>query len=94
MEIMILTGSPSVGEGIKRRDGVIWLAEQGMGIALCSRLFVEASLSAGHLVEIVHHLGGRTRDFAVEYPAHRGLSAALRALTDMLVEARKGEGKL
>lgn len=72
--------------------GVIWLAEQGMGIALCPRLFAEASLGAGRLVEILPQLGGRTRAFSVVYPAHRGLSAAARALIDMLVAAHAGSG--
>ena len=67
--------------------GVIWLAEQGMGIALCPRLFAETSLAAGQLVEILPQLSGRTRAFSVVYPAHRGLSAASRALIDMLVAA-------
>jgi DNA-binding transcriptional LysR family regulator len=72
--------------------GVIWLAEQGMGIALCPRLFAEASLAAGRLVEVLPQLGGRTRPFSVVYPAHRGLSAASRALIDMLVAARASSG--
>jgi DNA-binding transcriptional LysR family regulator len=65
--------------------GVIWLAEQGMGIALCPRIFAEESLDAGRLTEILPGLGGRTRTFSVIYPAHRNLSAASRALIEILV---------
>lgn len=65
--------------------GIVWLAEQGMGIALCPRVFAEESLAAGRLVEVLPGLGGRTRTFSVIYPAHRGLSAASRALIEMLV---------
>lgn len=65
--------------------GVVWLAEQGMGIALCPRMFVEGSLAAGRLVEVLPGLGGRTRTVSVIYPAHRGLSAASRALIEMLL---------
>jgi DNA-binding transcriptional LysR family regulator len=65
--------------------GIVWLAEQGMGIALCPRIFAEDSLAAGRLVEVLPGLGGRTRTFSVIYPAHRGLSAASRALIEMLV---------
>jgi DNA-binding transcriptional LysR family regulator len=65
--------------------GMVWLAEQGMGIALCPRIFAEDSLAAGRLVEVLPGLGGRMRTFSVIYPAHRGLSAASRALIEMLV---------
>jgi DNA-binding transcriptional LysR family regulator len=64
--------------------GMVWLAEQGMGVALCPRIFAEDSLAAGRLVEILPGLGGRTRTFSVIYPAPRGLSAASRALIEML----------
>jgi DNA-binding transcriptional LysR family regulator len=67
--------------------GMVWLAERGMGIALCPRLFAEESLAAGRLVEVLPGLGGRTRTFSVIYPAHRSLSAASRALIEMLVES-------
>ena len=67
--------------------GVIWLAEQGMGIALVPRLFAEASLAAGRLVEVLPALGGRTRTFSVIYPAHRNLSKASRAMIEMLAAA-------
>ncbi|MFC0252961.1 LysR substrate-binding domain-containing protein [Massilia consociata] len=72
--------------------GVIWLAEQDMGIARCPRLFAQAGLAAGQLVEVLPQPGGRTRTFSVVYPAHRGLSAASRALIDMLAAARDGSG--
>jgi DNA-binding transcriptional LysR family regulator len=65
--------------------GVVWFAEQGMGIALCPRIFAEDSLAAGRLTEVLPGLGGRTRTFSLVYPAHRSLSAASRALIDMLV---------
>ena len=60
--------------------GVVWFAEQGMGIALCPRIFAEDSLAAGRLTEVLPGLGGRTRTFSLIYPAHRSLSAASRAL--------------
>jgi DNA-binding transcriptional LysR family regulator len=69
--------------------GVVWFAEQGMGIALCPRIFAEESLAAGRLVEVLPGLGGRTRTFSLIYPTHRSLSAASRALIDMLVAGRQ-----
>lgn len=71
--------------------GVVWLAEQGMGIALCPHMFVEDSLAAGRLVEVLPGLGGRMRTISVIYPAHRGLSAASRALIEMLLALCPGQ---
>jgi DNA-binding transcriptional LysR family regulator len=70
---------------------MIWLAEQGMGIAHCPRLFAEGSIAAGRLVEVLPRMGGRPRAFSVIYPSH-GLTPASRALIDMLVAAHEAAG--
>lgn len=69
--------------------GVVSLAEQGIGICQSYDFIVEDRLRRGRLVELLPQLRGRSRPFSVIYAPHRRLSAASRALIDML--ARESE---
>lgn len=75
--------------------GVVTLAAQGLGIGICAELMAAERLAAGQLVQVLPALGGRTRPYSVVYAPHRGLSAAARALIDLLVEeaAREQTGR-
>ncbi|MGO4779571.1 LysR family transcriptional regulator, partial [Lysobacter sp. 2RAB21] len=42
-------------------------------------------LQRGHLVEVLPQLRGRSRPFSLIYAPHRRLSAASRALIDLMV---------
>lgn len=64
--------------------GVVSLAEHGAGICQSYDFIVEERLSRGALVELLPQLRGRSRPFSLIYAPHRRLSAASRALIDML----------
>ncbi|MBB3225358.1 LysR family transcriptional regulator [Pseudoduganella umbonata] len=66
--------------------GVVTLAAQGLGVAICAQLMAAERIAAGELVQVLPALGGRTRAFSLVYAPHRGLSPAARALIDLLVE--------
>ncbi|GAB3254453.1 LysR family transcriptional regulator [Chitinimonas naiadis] len=65
--------------------GVVSLAEQGLGICQTYDFIVRDRLARGRLVEVLPELRGRTRPFSLIYAPHRRLSAASRALIDVLV---------
>lgn len=65
--------------------GVVSMAQSGAGICQTYDFIVQDRIQAGHLVEVLPHLRGRTRPFSVVYAPHRRLSAASRNLIDMLV---------
>lgn len=64
--------------------GVVSLAEQGMGICQSYEFIVRDRIQRGQLVEVLPHLGGRTRPFSVLFAPHRRQSAATRAMIDLL----------
>jgi DNA-binding transcriptional LysR family regulator len=64
--------------------GVVSLAEHGAGICQTYDFIVEERLRRGVLVELLPQLRGRSRPFSLIYAPHRRLSAASRALIDML----------
>lgn len=64
--------------------GVVSLAEHGAGICQTYDFIVEERLRRGALVELLPQLRGRSRPFSLIYAPHRRLSAASRALIDML----------
>ncbi|GGY63852.1 LysR family transcriptional regulator [Pseudoduganella albidiflava] len=66
--------------------GVVTLAAQGLGIAICADFMAAADIAAGRLVQVLPALCGRMRAFSLVYAPHRGLSLAARALIDVLVE--------
>jgi DNA-binding transcriptional LysR family regulator len=65
--------------------GVVSMAQSGAGICQTYDFIVQDRVRAGSLVEVLPHLRGRTRAFSVIYAPHRRLSAASRALIDMIV---------
>ncbi|CAB3763948.1 hypothetical protein LMG29660_04878 [Burkholderia puraquae] len=65
--------------------GVVSMAQNGAGICQTYDFVVQEQVRAGHLVEVLPHLRGRTRPFSVIYAPHRRQSAASRALIDMLI---------
>jgi DNA-binding transcriptional LysR family regulator len=71
--------------------GVVSLAEQGVGICQTYDFIVRDRIQRGLLVEVLPELRGRSRPYSVIYAPHRQLSAASRALIDVLVRA-SGEG--
>ncbi len=72
--------------------GVVSLAEQGLGICQTYDFIVRERIRRGSLVEVLPHLRGRTRPFSLIYAPHRRLSAASRALIEVLVRSA-AEGK-
>ena len=66
--------------------GVVTLAAQGLGITSCPAFMAAEKIAAGQLVPVLPALCGRQRTFSLMYAAHRGLSAAARALIDLLTE--------
>jgi len=66
--------------------GVVSLAEHGVGVCQSYDFIVEDRIQRGRLVELLPQLRGRSRPFSVIYAPHRRLSAASRALIDLLVE--------
>jgi DNA-binding transcriptional LysR family regulator len=65
--------------------GVVSLAEQGLGICQTYEFIVRERIQRGLLVEVLPQLRGRSRPFSLIYAPHRRLSAASRALIDVLV---------
>jgi len=64
--------------------GVVSLAEQGMGLCQLYEFVVQERLRSGRLVEVLTELRGHTNRFSLIYPPHRRLSAASRALIEIL----------
>ncbi|EGQ5281270.1 LysR family transcriptional regulator [Enterobacter hormaechei] len=64
--------------------GVVSLAEQGMGICQSYEFIVRDRIERGQLVEVLHHLRGRSRPFSVIFAPHRRQSAATRAMISLL----------
>ena len=73
--------------------GVVSMAQSGAGICQTYDFIVRDRIQAGTLVELLPHLRGRTRPFSVIYAPHRRLSAASRALIDMLVASTPDSSK-
>ncbi|MFC0708263.1 LysR family transcriptional regulator [Azorhizophilus paspali] len=67
--------------------GVVSLAEHGMGLCQSYDFIVRERIERGGLVELLPHLGGRSRPFSLVYAPHRRLSAPARALIDLLKTA-------
>ncbi|MGO4261851.1 LysR substrate-binding domain-containing protein [Lysobacter sp. TAB13] len=65
--------------------GVVSLAEHGAGLCQTYDFIVADRLQRGHLVEVLPQLRGRSRPFSLIYAPHRRLSAASRALIDLMV---------
>ncbi len=69
--------------------GAIALAVAGVGVVQTYDFLVERERAAGELVEVLPHLRGATRPFALLYPSARKLSRPARLLADFVVsEAR------
>ncbi len=66
--------------------GVVSLAEQGFGICQSYDFIVRERIRQGSLVEVLPKYRGRSRPFSVIYAPHRRLSAASRALIEVLVQ--------
>lgn len=64
--------------------GVVSLAEHGVGICQSYDFIVRERIERGRLVEVLPGLRGRSRPFSLIYAPHRRLSAASRALIDVL----------
>lgn len=67
--------------------GVVSMAEQGMGICQTYDFVARKRIDQGCLVELLPQLRGSTRPFSVIYAPHRNVSAAARALIDVLTTA-------
>ena len=66
--------------------GVVSLAAQGMCVCQTYDFIVRARIERGELVALLPQLAGRTRAFSAIYAPHRALSAASRALIDVLAQ--------
>jgi DNA-binding transcriptional LysR family regulator len=66
--------------------GVVSLAEQGLGICQTYDFIVRERLARGTLAQVLPQSRGRTRPFSVIYAPHRSLSAAARALIEVLTQ--------
>lgn len=64
--------------------GVVSLAEHGVGICQSYDFIVRERIERGRLVEVLPELRGRSRPFSLLYAPRRRLSAASRALIDVL----------
>lgn len=64
--------------------GVVSLAEQGAGVCQTYDFIAEERIRQGRLVEVLRETRGRSRPFSLLYAPHRRLSAAARALIEML----------
>jgi DNA-binding transcriptional LysR family regulator len=73
--------------------GVVSLAEQGLGICQTYDFIVRERLRRGSLIEVLPQLRGRSRPFSVIYAPHRRLSAASRALIEVLVKTATPGGE-
>jgi len=67
--------------------GVVSLAAKGLGICQTYAFIAEERIARGELVALLPQLQGRSRAFSVIYAPHRRLSAAARALIDVLCAA-------
>ena len=66
--------------------GVVSLAEQGMGLCQLYDFVVQERIRSGRLVEVLPQFRGHANRFSLIYPPHRRLSAASRALIEILTE--------
>lgn len=64
--------------------GAVSLAEQGLGLCQIYDFVVRERIGNGVLVEVLPELRGYTGRFSLIYPPHRRLSAASRAMIDLL----------
>lgn len=64
--------------------GVVSLAEHGAGLCQSYDFIVADRVQRGRLLEVLPQLRGRSRPFSLIYAPHRRLSAASRALIDVL----------
>lgn len=67
--------------------GVVSLAEHGIGICQSYDFIVRDRIQRGRLEEVLPELRGRSRPFSLIYAPHRRLSAASRALIEVLAAA-------
>ncbi|SHH00802.1 LysR family transcriptional regulator [Massilia sp. CF038] len=67
--------------------GVVTLAAEGLGVCQSYEFIARERLERGELVELLPQLAGRSRAFSLIYAPHRRLSAAARALIDVLGSA-------
>ncbi|WP_137936382.1 LysR family transcriptional regulator [Chitinivorax sp. B] len=66
--------------------GVVSLAEQGLGLCQIYDFVVKECIDSGRLVEVLTELRGYANRFSLIYPPHRRLSAASRAMIEILTE--------
>jgi len=75
--------------GVLRADTITSLygaALAGVGIALLTRVTVQADLLAGRLVQVLPHYNGGQRRYYAVYPHAQHLPAKVRAFVDFMVE--------
>ena len=66
--------------------GGVSLAEQGLGLCHISEFVVQEQIRNGRLVEVLPELRGYAGRFSLIYPPHRRLSAASRAMIEILTQ--------
>jgi len=66
--------------------GLGW-AIAGGGLFQIYHFVAREAVRAGHLVEVMQSIGGRSRSFHVLYPHNRHLAARVRAFVDYLTKA-------
>ena len=71
--------------------GCVTLARHGAGLVHTFRFIVEADLRSGALVELLPHMGGRSRPITLLYPSSRHVPLRVRSFVDFLV-ANLGRG--
>lgn len=64
--------------------GLMSLAANGLGVCQSYEFIAQERIQRGELVELLPQLKGRSRAFSVIYAPHQRLSAASRALIDVL----------
>ncbi len=67
--------------------GAVSLAEQGLGLCQIYDFVVQERIRSGRLVEVLPELRGHSGRFSLIYPPHRRLSAASRAMIELLSKA-------
>lgn len=66
--------------------GGLTCALTGGGFFQIYHFIASQHVANGHLVEVLHNLGGRSRPFSVLYPHHRQLSGNVRAFIDFMTQ--------
>lgn len=73
--------------------GVLSLAEHGIGICQTYDFIARERIGQGRLVELLPQHRGRSRPFSLVYAPQRRMSAACRAMIDVLLEGARDPGR-